>query len=78
MVIPFARSLTPQIARKANALIGCDKNERSLCCAPWHRRMTTTGVARLADGDGRHAEMSGYLFLPLALVHQLKENGVID
>ena len=48
MVIPFARSLTPQTARKANAFKGCDKNERSRCCAPWHRRMTTTGVARLA------------------------------
>jgi len=32
MVIPFARSLTPQIARKANARMGCDNNERSLCC----------------------------------------------
>jgi hypothetical protein len=48
MVIPFARSLTPQTAHKANALRGCDKIGCSLCCAPWHRRITTTGVARLA------------------------------
>ena len=48
MVIPFARSLTQQTARKANALVGCDKNGRSRRCAPWHRRITTTGVARLA------------------------------
>ncbi len=34
------RSRTPQTARKANALKGCDKNRRSQCCAPWHRRMT--------------------------------------
>ena len=42
------RSRTPQIARKANALKGCNKNWRSRRCAPWHRRITTTGVARLA------------------------------
>ena len=42
------RGRTPQTARKANALEGCDKNRRSRCCAPWHRRITTTGVARLA------------------------------
>jgi hypothetical protein len=48
MVTPFARSLTQQTARKANALEGCDKNGRSLCCAPWHRIINTTGVARLA------------------------------
>lgn len=48
MVTPFARSLTPQIARKDNALKGCNKNWRSRRCAPWHRRITTTGVARLA------------------------------
>jgi hypothetical protein len=49
MVIPFARSLTPQTARKANALEGCDKNGRSRRCTPWYRRITTTGVARLAN-----------------------------
>src|SRR3990172_1496004 len=48
MAIPFARSLTPRIARKPNALNGCNKNWRSRCCAPWHRRITTTCVARLA------------------------------
>ncbi len=48
MVIPSARSLTQQTARKANALKGCDKNRRSRCCARWHRRIITTGVARLA------------------------------
>jgi hypothetical protein len=48
MVIPFARSLTPQTARKANVLEGCDKNGRSPCWAPWHRKITPTGVARLA------------------------------
>jgi len=48
MVIPFARSLTLQTARKVSALKGCNKNARSQCCAPWHRRMTTTCVARLA------------------------------
>jgi len=39
MVIPFARSLTQQTARKASARKGCNKNGRSLCCAPWHRRI---------------------------------------
>jgi hypothetical protein len=48
MVIPFARSLTPHNARKVNALRVANKNGRSLCCAPWHRRLTTTGVTRLA------------------------------
>ncbi len=38
----------PQTARNAYALVGCDKNRHSLCCAPWYRRITTTGVARLA------------------------------
>jgi len=44
----FIRSLTPQTARKASARTGCNKNGGSRCCAPWHRRMTTTCVARLA------------------------------
>ena len=48
MASSLIRSLTQQTARKASAHMGCNKNGRSLCCAPWHRRMTTTGVARLA------------------------------
>jgi len=34
MAIPFARSLTPQTARKASALMGCDKNGRYLRRVP--------------------------------------------
>jgi hypothetical protein len=40
------RSRTPQTARKASARMGCDKNVRSLCCAPWHRRMTKVRTRR--------------------------------
>jgi hypothetical protein len=36
-LIPFARSLTRQTARKASSPRGCGKIGRSSCCAPWHR-----------------------------------------
>ncbi len=48
MAIPLTRSLTPQTARKAIVPSGCIKNERLRRCTPWLRRITTTGVVRLA------------------------------
>jgi hypothetical protein len=36
-LIPFARSLTRQTARKAPSHPGCSKIGRSWRCTPWHR-----------------------------------------
>jgi NAD(P)-dependent dehydrogenase (short-subunit alcohol dehydrogenase family) len=36
-LIPFARSLTRQTARKTRSRLGCGKIGRSWRCAPWHR-----------------------------------------